>query len=75
MSTKTLKFTKQVPSELTLRVLLNGSAVKAGIKARIAGSNGPFSAIGANYNLLTNKVLLLPGSYDSSIQPLTFTAL
>ncbi len=70
---KTLKFTKKIPAELTLKVLLNGSAVKAGIKARIAGTNSPFSAVGSNYNLLTNRVLLLPGTYDFSIQPLSFT--
>lgn len=70
--TKTLEFTRQIPSELTLRVLLNGSAVKARIRGRIAGSNSPFGDIGASYNFLSNKALILPGIYDFSVQPLTF---
>ena len=64
------RFKKQQPSKLVLKVLLNGSAVKARIKARISGSKNPFSAVGASYNFLTNKAKILPGNYDFSVQPL-----
>ncbi|NOY14316.1 MAG: hypothetical protein GXP51_11820 [Deltaproteobacteria bacterium] len=68
--TKTLKFKKQVPAKLTLTVLLNGSAVKARIKGRKAGSRDPFSPVGATYNFFSNGIQILPGTYDLSVQPL-----
>ncbi len=67
---KTFTFKKQAASELTVKVLLNGVPSKARIKGRRAGSNGPFSHVGATYNLLSNSAWLLPGTYDLWVQPL-----
>ncbi len=55
---------------LALSVLVNGSWSKAEIGIRKGGRKGRLSAVGATYNLFTNKAEFLPGHYDISVRPL-----
>lgn len=66
-------FTRQIKGKLKLTVLLNGNKSKAKIGILKAGGKGRFGATRASFNMITNRVELLPGHYDISVVPLEYT--
>ncbi len=64
---KRIKFEKMI-----VKVLLNGSAVKAEIKVKAPNKDKRYyHKIPVKYNLFNNTIKLLPGKYDLLITPLT----